>query len=112
MNLLNLDVQFKVIIFVEMFRNKKKWTLQSDHALDNGHDLFAIKACRDAEFYPQIVSHIPLGISWSTKYLLNCETTITATLSGTYYQRSLLVQRGLEIPWVVNAKLISTNKNK
>ena len=47
-----------------------------------------------------------------TKFLLDCEATITATLSSTHYRRSPLVQGGLEIPCVVNAKLIGTKKNK
>ena len=56
--------------------------------------------------------HLPLEISPFTKYLLDHGATITATLSSTHYRRSLLVQEGLEIPCVVNAKLIGTKKNK
>ena len=83
-----------------------------DHESENDYDLFAIKTCRDVEFYPQIVGHLPLEISWFTKFVLDCGATIAVTLSSTHYQRSPLVQGGLEIPCVVNAKLIGTEKNK
>ena len=55
---------------------------------------------------------LPLEISRFTKFLLDRGVTITATLSTTHYRRSSLVQGGLEIPCVVNAKLIGTKKNK
>ena len=44
--------------------------------------------------------------------MLDRGATITATLSSTHYRRSPLVYRSLEIPGVVNAKLIGTKKNK
>ena len=58
------------------------------------------------------MGHLPLEISRFTKFLLDRGATITATLSSTYYRRSAPVQGGLEIPCVVNAKLIGTKKNK
>ena len=58
------------------------------------------------------MGNLPLEISRFTKFLLDRGTTITATLSSTHYRRWPLVQGGLEIPYVVNAKLISTWKNK
>ena len=58
------------------------------------------------------MGHLPLEISWFTKFLLDCGATITATLSSTHYGRLPLVQGGLEILCVVNAKLIGTKKNK
>ena len=84
----------------------------TDHESDNDYDLFAMKICRDAEFHPQIVGHLPLEISRFTKCLLDRGAAVTATLSSTYYQRSPPVQGVLEIPCLVNAKLIGTKKNK
>ena len=84
----------------------------TDHESGNDYDLFAMKICRDAEFHPQIVGHLPLEISRFTKCLLDRGATITATFSSTYYQRSPPVQGVLEIPCLVNAKLIGTKKNK
>ena len=63
----------------------------TDHESDNDYDLFAMKICRDAEFHPQIVGHLPLEISRFTKFLLDRGATITATLSSTYYRRSPLI---------------------
>ena len=84
----------------------------TDHESGNDYDLFAMKICRDAEFHPQIVGHLLLEISRFTKCLLDRGATITATFSSTYYQRSPPVQGVLEIPCLVNAKLIGTKKNK
>ena len=86
--------------------------LQYDHESDNDYDLFVTKTCRDAEFHPQIVGHLPLEISRLTKFLLDRGATITATLNSTHYLRSPLVQGGLEILCVVNAKLIGAKKNR
>ena len=58
------------------------------------------------------MGHLPLEISWFTKFLLDCGATITASFSSTHYRRSPLAQGGLEVPCVVNAKLIGTKKNK
>ena len=58
------------------------------------------------------MGHLPLEISRFTKFLLDSRATITATLTSKRYRRSPLVQGGLEIPCVVNAKLIVTKKNK
>ena len=86
--------------------------LQCDHESDNDYNLFAIKAFRDSEFHPQIVGHLQLVIYRFTKFLLDRGATITASFSSTHYRRSPLVQGGLEIPCVVNEKLIGTKKNK
>ena len=83
-----------------------------DHETDNDYDLFAIKICQEAEFHPQIVGHLPLEMSWFTRFLLDRGATITATLSSMHYRRLPLVQGGLEIPYVVNAKLIGTKNKK
>ena len=58
------------------------------------------------------MGHLPLEISRFTKFLLDREDIITATLSSTHYRRWPLVQGGIKIPCVVNAKLIGTKKNK
>ena len=50
------------------------------------------------------MNHLPLEISGFTKFLLDRGATITVTLSSAHYRRSPLVQGGLEIPGVVNAR--------
>ena len=99
-------------VYRNVWQPKENETLQCDHESDNDYDLFVIKTCQDAEVHPQIVGHLPLEISWFTKFLPDCGLTITATLSSMHYWRSPLVQGGLEIPCVANAKLITTKKNK
>ena len=99
-------------IYRSVWQPKENETLQCDHESDNDYELFAINTCRDAEFHPQIVGHLPLEISRFTKFLLDRGATIIAILSSMHYRRSPLVQGGLEIPCVVNAKLIGTKKNK
>ena len=83
-----------------------------DHETDNDYDLFAIKICQEAEFHPQIVGHLPLEMSWFKKFLPDRGATITAALSSAHYRRLPLVQGGLKIPYVVNAKLIGTHKKR
>ena len=99
-------------VYRNVWQPKENETLQFDHESDKDYNLFAIKTCRDAEVHPQILDHLPLEIYRFTKFLLDRGATITATLSSTHYRRSPLVQGGLEIPCVVNAKLIGTKKNK
>ena len=68
--------------------------------------------CQDAKFHQQIVCHLPLGISCFTKFLLDWGAAAIATPISMQYQRLLLVQGVLEIPSVVNAKLMGTKKNR
>ena len=99
-------------VYRNVWQPKENETLQCDHESDNDYDLSAIKTCQDAEFHPQVVDHLPLYISRFTQFLLDRGATITATRSSTHYPRSPLVQEVLEIPCVVNTKLIGTKKNK
>ena len=46
------------------------------------------------------------------KILLDCGAVVTAKLTSTHYRRSVLVQRGLEIPCQVKTEVIATEKNK
>ena len=93
-------------------KQKENEMLQCYHKSDNDYDLFATKTSRNAEFHQQIVGYVPLEISCFTKFLLDRGATLTATFSSTHYRRSTLVQGGLEIPCVANAKVISTIKKK
>ena len=99
-------------VYRNISKQKENEMLQCYHKSDNDYDLFATKTSRNAEFLQQIVGHVPLEISCFTKFLLDRGATLTATFSSTHYQRLTQVQGGLEIPCVVNAKLISTIKNK
>ena len=99
-------------VYRNVWQLKENETLQCGHESDNDYDLPAIKTCRDAEFHSQIVGHLPLEISRFTKFLLDRGATITAPVSSTHFRRLPLAQEGLEIPCVVNAKLVGTKKNK
>ena len=90
-------------VYRNIWQPKESETLQCYHESDNDYGLFAIKACRDAEFHRQIVGDLPLEMSRLTKFLLDHRATVTTTFSGTHC---------LEIPCVVNAKLTGTKKNK
>ena len=90
-------------VYRNIWQPKESETLQCYHESDNDYGLFAIKACRDAEFHRQIVGDLPLEMSRLTKFLLDHGATVTTTFSGTHC---------LEIPCVVNAKLTGTKKNK
>ena len=74
--------------------------------------MFAIKTCRVDVGAETIVGHLPIEVSRLTKFLLDRGATVTATLTSKSYRRSPLVQGGLEIPCLVQAKMIGTQINK
>ena len=81
--------------------------------VNNIYNMFAIKTClRDGNGKEQIVGHRPLKLSQFTKYLLDYWVIVTVKLTSTHYCRSVLVQGGLEIPCMVKAKMIATEKNR
>ena len=75
--------------------------------------MFAVKTClTDKNGKEQIVWHLPLELHRFTKYLLDCGAVVTAKLTNTHYQRSVLVQGGLEISCHVKVEMIATEENK
>ena len=101
-------------VYRSIWLPKESQVLSCSHEVDdNMYDLFAIKTCiKDESGKEQIVGHLPLELSRVTKYLLDRGAVVTVTLSSTHYRRSVLVQGGLEIPCIVKAKMIATEKNK
>ena len=87
--------------------------LSCSHEVNSIYDIFAIKAyLTDKDGKEQIVGHLPLKLSQFTKYLLDCGAIVIVKLASTHYRRSVLVPRGLEIPFMVKVKMIATEKNK
>ena len=75
--------------------------------------MLAIKSClTDENGKEQTVGHLPLELSQFKKCLLDRGAVVISKLSSTRYRRSVLVQRGLEIPCQVKAEIIATEKNK
>ena len=92
---------------------KKNEVLICSNEVGNIHNIFAIKTCKEDENgKEQNVGHLSIETSRFTKFLIDCGASVTATLSETYYCRSVLVQGGLEIPCIVKAKMIGMVKNK
>ena len=58
-------------VYRNIWQRKENETLKCYHESDNNYDLFAIKACRNAEFHQQIVGKLPLEIFSFTKFLLD-----------------------------------------
>ena len=83
--------------------------LDCAHEKGNPYDYFAIKTCQKDG---KIVGHLPMEISGPTKYLLDQEARITATLKSTSYFASPLVQGDLEIPCLIKVYMPHTVKNK
>ena len=71
----------------------------------NEFDRFAIQARSLRDGVQVTVGHLPREISRPTKFLLDRETEATASLIGTHYRRSPLIQGGLEIPCVVTVTI-------
>ena len=80
--------------------------LDCSHNFSNVFDVFAIKPCKPDG---AVVGHLPGEISRATKFLLDQRVQISAILTSTDYQRSPLVQGGLEIKVIV--KLSGTVRN-
>ena len=126
-NCLETDVQFlkfemtnteKVFEFTAAVRGyryyRHSWdpqdgeVLRCFHELGNIFDVFAIKTVNDKE---EIVGHLPREISRVSKFLMDREASMKATLTTTNYRRSPLVQGGLEIACKVTVRLPGTVKN-
>ena len=73
------------------------------HEKNNHFDSFAIKMFNTRG---NIVGHLPMEISLITKFLLDRDARIKATLRSTHYRRSPLVLGGLEIPWTVKVSMM------
>ena len=100
-------------VYRSVWQPKESQVLSCSHEVGNMYDLLAIKTCLEDEHgEEQIVGHLPLELSRFTKYLLDRGASGIAILSTTHYRRSVLVQGGLEIPCIVKAKMIRTEKNK
>ena len=76
--------------------------------------MFAIKTCKNNSNGERgrIVGHLPIEISRLTEFLLDRGAVVSATLISTRYRSSPLVQGGLEIQCVVEARMIGTRTNK
>ena len=100
-------------VYKSVGESKERQVLSCSHEWNNICDMFAIKTClTDENGKEQIVGHLSLELSQFTNYLLDRETVVTAKLTSTHYRRSVLAQRGLEIPCRVKAEMIATEKNK
>ena len=99
-----------------VWQPQKSEILACYHEYGNIYDMFAIKTCRtnseDGTETESVVGHLPIEVSRLTKFLLDRGATVTATLTSTSYRRSPLVQGGLEIPCLVQARMIGTQINK
>ena len=82
-------------------------TLNCFHEEGNTFGRFAIKVYEKDK--NEIVGHLPMEISWITKFLLDRRANISAKLMNTHYRRSPLVQGVIEIPCVVTVSMPGTN---
>ena len=88
---------------------RKEWhpmpaeILSCKHERNNVFDRFAIKTMKTDS--GRTVGHFPIEISRVTKFLLDRGAEVSVKLTETYYRRSPLVQGGLEIPYILMAKM-------
>ena len=78
------------------------------HKVDTPFDAFAIKAVNSDKV---ITSHLPHKISRVTKFLLNRGAVTYKEITLTHYERSPIMQGGLEILCKVTIKPHGTVKN-
>ena len=85
-------------VYKSVLEPKERQVLSCLHEENNICDMFAIKTClTDKNGKEKIVGHLPLELSWFTKYLLDCGAVVSTKLTSTHCQRSVLLQGGLEI---------------
>ena len=90
------------------------WFPEKEEQLDCSHDfgnvfyVFVIKSWKPDG---TVVGHLPREISRAAKFLLDLGAQISAILTSTDYQRSSLVQVGLEITCKVIVNLPGTVRN-
>ena len=100
-------------VYKSVWEPKERQVLSSSHEENDTCDIFAIKTClTDETGKEKIVGHLPLELSRFTKYLLDRGAVVSAQLTSTHYERSVMVQGGLKIPCLVKVKMIATEKNK
>ena len=87
---------------------EKEEQLDCSHDFCNVFDIFAIKTSKPDG---TVVGHLLREISRATKFLLDRGAQVSATITSTDYQRSPLVQGGLEIACKVIVKLPGTVRN-
>ena len=83
--------------------------LKCAHEVDNPYDMFSMKICKPDS--NEIVGHLPMEISWITKFIFNRGPVCTIKIRGKHYRRSPLVQSGLEIPCDVTISVIGSVVN-
>ena len=84
--------------------------LKCAHEFDNPYDMFSMKICKPDS--NEIVGHLPMEISWITKFILDRGPVCTIKIRGKHYRRSPLVQRGPEIPYDVTISVIGSVVNQ
>ena len=100
-------------VYKSVWEPKESELLSCSHEVNNIYNMSEIKTClTDGNGKQQIVGHLSLELFLFTKYLLDRGAIVTVKLSSTHYGRSVLGQRGLEIPCMVKSKIIVTEKNK
>ena len=107
---------FETVRFIAATRGfhvyRKVWQPLENESLDclrepdNIYDMFTIKTCQKYSNGERgrIVGHLPIEVSRLTKFLLDRGAAVSATLISTRYRSSPLVQGGLEIQYVVEAR--------
>ena len=84
--------------------------LECLHEENNPYDVFSIKVCKSNNAQ-SVVGHRPVEISRITKFILQRGARVQATVTGKHYQRSPLIQGGLEVPCLVTVTMSGSIMN-
>ena len=71
---------------------------------NNPHDVFSIKVCKSNNIQI-VVGHIPMEISWITKFIPQKGARVQAAVTRKHYRLSPLIQGGLEVPCLVTVTM-------
>ena len=104
----------KSIVFIAAVRGfhvyKMSWKPEEGEILEclteenNPYDVFSIKVYKSNNIQI-VVGHIPMEISWITKFIPEKGARVQAVVTRKHYRLSPLIQGGLEVPCLVTVTM-------
>ena len=101
-------------VYKELWNPRLNEKLDTIHEENNPHDRYAVVAIREtvSRLTPVVVGHLPREISRFTRFIILHGATVKVKVSNTNYQRSPLIQGGLEIPIEVEVHMENSAENQ
>ena len=101
-------------VYKELWNPRLDEKLDTIHKQNNLHDSYAVAAIRKPVSWlrPVVVGHPPREISRFARFIILHGASVKIKASDTKYQRSPLIQGGLEIPVEVEVQMENSSENQ